>query len=353
MGKKVFISHASEDKQIVSLFVDQILCAGSGVNIEDVIYTSRDDSGVVNGNDIPSCIKDGIKLAAIFFMMVSEKYRNSEVCLNEMGAAWMLDDLPKKILLMPGSSFNKIGWLMSLKKGTELSDSSGLDALHDQIIDILSTRIQTATWNRCKEVFLNKLNELTNKTSNHSIRSLDSYEDEIDIIDMRESFEKHNKEIVDLMSVLTEALNDYANKMTQLTTRINQIVATPKSFTSEQVRTVFKNAARDTDNLSLVYETNTPLLRESFDYMMKSAIMLQGADITDEVKTSNRNANKGLIDAMIYVRDQLMKFKGGLTGIVDIDKTFKKSKNRLIEANDQLLEVISFCISRATEYQMS
>jgi hypothetical protein len=350
MGKKVFISHASEDKQIVSLFVDQILCAGSGVNIEDVIYTSRDDSGVVNGNDIPSCIKDGIKQAAIFFMMVSEKYRNSEVCLNEMGAAWMLDDLPKKILLMPGSSFNKIGWLMSLKKGTELSDSSGLDALHDQIIDILSTRIQTATWNRCKEVFLNKLNELTNMTSNDSI---DSSEDEIDIIDMRESFEKHNKEIVDIMSVLTKALNDYADKMTQLTTRINQIVATPKSFTSEQVRIVFKNAARDTDNLSLVYETNTPLLRESFDYMMKSAIMLQGADIADDVKNSNRIANKGLIDAMIYVRDQLMKFKGGLTGIVDIDKTFKKSKNRLIEANDQLLEVISFCISRATEYQMT
>ena len=178
MGKKVFISHASEDKQIVSLFVDQILCAGSGVNIEDVIYTSRDDSGVVNGYDIPSCIKDGIKQAAIFFMMVSEKYKESEVCLNEMGAAWMRDELPKKILLMPGSGFNKIGWLMSLSKGTELSDSSGLDALHDQIIDILSTRIQTATWNRCKEVFLNKLNELIKKKSNENIHSLDSYEND-------------------------------------------------------------------------------------------------------------------------------------------------------------------------------
>ena len=352
MGKKVFISHASEDKQIVSLFVDLILCAGSGVNIEDVIYTSRDDSGVVNGDDIPSSIKDGIKQAAIFFMMVSDNYRKSEVCLNEMGAAWMREDLPKKILLMPGSGFNQIGWLMSLKKGTDISDSSGLDALHDQIIDILSTRIQTVTWNRSKDAFLTKIHEQTNKSTNDAINISDRYEEELDIIDMRESFEKHNKVIIDIMGVLKDGLNDYGEKMTKLTDRINQIVATPRSFTPEQVRSVFKKAAMDTDNLSLVYETNTPLLKEHFDLMMKYAIMIQGTDTTDDVRSNNRNANQGLIDAMIYVRDQLMKFKGGLTGIVDIDKTFKKSKNRLIEANDQLLEVISFCISRATEYQM-
>ena len=86
MGKKVFISHAAIDQQIVSLFVDQIICFGSGISIEDVVYTSREDSGIINGDDIPLSIKDGIKECMLFFMMVSDGYKKSEVCLNEMGA---------------------------------------------------------------------------------------------------------------------------------------------------------------------------------------------------------------------------------------------------------------------------
>lgn len=352
MGKKIFISHASEDKQIVSLFVDHILCAGSGVNIEDVIYTSREDSGIVNGDDIPSSIKDGIKQAVLFFMMVSDKYRESEICLNEMGAAWMRDDLPKKILLIPGNGFDRIGWLMSLKKGTELMDSSGLDALHDQILDILPFRIQTATWNRSKELFLQKMRDLTNKESLGS-NMIAIPDEEMDFFDIKEKFEEHNQAFIDIISILTEALNDYGRKIRTMTEKIHQVVNNPKSFTSEQVRMIFKNGASDTDHLSEIYETNTPLLRKNFDSLMKYAIYMQKTDMSDDIKESNRKEGKNLIDEIINTRNCMMEFKGVLSNTVDIDKHFTRSKNRLIVANDQLLDVLSFCISRATEFQMA
>lgn len=353
MGKKIFISHASDDKEIVSLFVDQILCAGSGVNIEDIIYTSREDSGVVNGDDIPSSIKDGIRQAVLFFMMVSEKYRESEVCLNEMGAAWMRDDLPKKILLIPGSGFDRIGWLMSLKKGTELTDSAGLDALHDQILDILPNRIQTATWNRSKEKFLHKLQDYNNRYSSDLDIIKVPEEDEMDLFDIRDMFDKHNQAFIDILNVLSAALLDYSGKVKEMTGKINKVVSNPKQFTPEQVRNIFKKGATETDRLSEVYEKNTPLLREHFDLSMKYAIQMQNTDISDEVKKSNREAGKLLLEQIVNARNSMVEFKGVLTSSVDIDKHFKKSKNRLIDANNQMLSVLAFCISRATEFQMS
>ena len=60
--------------------------------------------------------------------MISTNYKKSEVCMNEMGAAWALDKQTVPILL-PNISFNKIGWLTSLNKAIKIDDSEGLDKL--------------------------------------------------------------------------------------------------------------------------------------------------------------------------------------------------------------------------------
>lgn len=39
-GKRIFISHSSKDKQIVSNFIDHILCLGIGINRNDIFGTS-------------------------------------------------------------------------------------------------------------------------------------------------------------------------------------------------------------------------------------------------------------------------------------------------------------------------
>lgn len=190
---KVFISHASADEEVVSLFVDSILCSGSGLNREDIFFTSREDTGVQNGDDIPSAIKDGIRCCEMFFIMVSEAYRKSEVCLNEMGAAWMRDDLPKKIVLLPGVGFNSIGWLMSLKKGTQMTDEEGLDSIHDQVMVAFSTRVQTSTWNRSKRKFLQDIENLSAISVPVVPRKemISESDDEMDYLDYQDQFSFH------------------------------------------------------------------------------------------------------------------------------------------------------------------
>lgn len=355
MGKKIFISHASVDEQIVSLFVDQVLCNGSGIKIEDIVYTSREDSGIVNGDDIPLSIKDGIKECMLFFMMVSDGYKKSEVCLNEMGAAWMRDDLKKKIILLPGVDFNEIGWLMSLNKATKILDSSGLDAIHDQIENLLSIKVQTATWNRCKETFIKRVQELISNDTESSVACSDTTvnDDEMDLLDLRDKFNESNYLSIEIINALSGELGNYSTKMKSSTTKLNKIAANPKIYSTAQIRGVLFKCANDMDHLSAFYETKIPLLKDYFDHFIEYASMMNQFPCSDDIKDANRQATKTMIDNMIGAKDEITKFKSTLAELADIDKTLKKSKNRLVDANQQLLDVISFCISRATDYLIS
>ena len=113
--KKIFISHSSKDKQIVDIFVDKLLHLGLQIDPNDVAYTSREETGVGTGEDIRKFIKENISTCDFVFFMISENYKKSEICLNEMGAAWATDRtvIP---LVFPNLSFDSIGWLYNVRK---------------------------------------------------------------------------------------------------------------------------------------------------------------------------------------------------------------------------------------------
>lgn len=86
--------------------------------------------------------------------MVSEAYRASEVCLNEMGAAWALDKKPISVLL-PTVSFDKLGWLTSLDKAIKIDDVDMLGNLVEVICEkshLQSPKI--TSWNQCVKNFI-------------------------------------------------------------------------------------------------------------------------------------------------------------------------------------------------------
>ena len=154
-GKKIFISHSSENKLLIDEFVDKILRLSCGFDTSDIIYTSRQATGVGLGDGIPQFIKDNIKTSSFVLFMISSDYRQSEVCLNEMGAAWALDKKTVSILL-PDVSFDSLGWLTSLDKAIKINDSEGLDKLVTMISD---KELNIADWNRQKELFISKCKE--------------------------------------------------------------------------------------------------------------------------------------------------------------------------------------------------
>lgn len=182
---KVFISHSSEDKDLIDEFVDKVLRLSCGLNTSDIIYTSRQTTGVELGESIPMFIKENLQTCSLVLFMISENYRKSEVCLNEMGAAWALNKKTISILL-PDVSFNKLGWLTSLDKAIKIDDSEGLDKLASTLC---RKNLDITDWNRQKELFIkacahtrrnshhichDSINEPTSIARKHSIQVFDT-----------------------------------------------------------------------------------------------------------------------------------------------------------------------------------
>ena len=154
---KVFISHSSEDKNLIDDFVDKVLRLSCGLNTTDIIYTSRQTTGVELGDNIPEYIKTNLQTCSLVLFMISPNYRKSEVCLNEMGAAWALNKKTISILL-PGVSFNSLGWLTSLDKAIKIDDPEGLDKLASTLC---RKNLDITDWNRQKELFINTCSKRT------------------------------------------------------------------------------------------------------------------------------------------------------------------------------------------------
>lgn len=172
---KVFISHSSEDKNLIDDFVDKVLRLSCGLNTTDIIYTSRQTTGVELGDNIPEYIKTNLQTCSLVLFMISPNYRKSEVCLNEMGAAWALNKKTISILL-PGVSFNSLGWLTSLDKAIKIDDPEGLDKLASTLC---RKNLDITDWNRQKELFINTCSKRTllltpNNTAEEISKSIDN-----------------------------------------------------------------------------------------------------------------------------------------------------------------------------------
>lgn len=72
--KKIFISHASKDSELINKFVDNIILLGMGLDSDIIAYTSREETGVIPGESIPQFIQDNIACADIVLLMLSDKF---------------------------------------------------------------------------------------------------------------------------------------------------------------------------------------------------------------------------------------------------------------------------------------
>ena len=154
-GKRIFISHSSKDEACVTDFVNHILCLGIGVNREDIFCTSIEDLSIRNGEDIRSHIQENIRSAEYSFLLLSDNYKSSEICVNEMGAVWAYDS-NVRLYLLPNTTFSSIGWLCDPRKANKLYDSVALDRLYNEMIIHFKLPSNIVRWSQQRETFLRR-----------------------------------------------------------------------------------------------------------------------------------------------------------------------------------------------------
>ncbi|SOS48557.1 TIR_2 superfamily protein [Tenacibaculum dicentrarchi] len=87
---KIFISHSSKNKNYGNALVN--LLTGIGISGDKIIFTSNDAYGIPIGENIFDWLKNRITEKPYVLYLLSPEYYKSVACLNEMGAAWVIEN---------------------------------------------------------------------------------------------------------------------------------------------------------------------------------------------------------------------------------------------------------------------
>lgn len=160
---KIFISHSSEDVEIVSEFVD--LLADMGFTEDELFCSSIPDYGIPLSEDIYDYLAGLFRNYNIYVIfMLSQNYYKSPACLNEMGAAWVLKSDYVSILL-PGFNYQEIKGAVNPRKiGLKLDDDELLKKRLGELINNLAKRtnknIAEMRWERKRNKFIEDIKSM-------------------------------------------------------------------------------------------------------------------------------------------------------------------------------------------------
>ncbi len=153
-SKKFFISHASSDKVIIEAFNEKILMLGCGFKRED-IFCTLDHTVIHNGDDFRNAIIHNMKDSDFILCFLSNNYKKSEVCQNEMGAAWALSDKMVRPYKFPNVAYSELGFLAQVKQTADITDMSKLDELYQELCRYYSLQQDWINFNKQKNNFVN------------------------------------------------------------------------------------------------------------------------------------------------------------------------------------------------------
>lgn len=128
MERKIFISHSSLDQKYIGEFVK--LLKKFGFHDKDIFYSSDIANGVQPGEIILNRLKEELENQPVVLYFLSENYYSSTICLNEMGASWMVTDKHYPIALPGFSSYKIKGAINNDRLAIMLNKKTSVKELH-------------------------------------------------------------------------------------------------------------------------------------------------------------------------------------------------------------------------------
>lgn len=154
----IFISHSIKDKDIIQAFVDLILDTGLLIEATNIFCTSLDGKKIESGEEWRNYIKERLENAKVTILIITPNYKESEVCLNEMGASWVSGGKVLPLFLEP-INYETVGVIVNVKQVEKLLDEKALDRLKDilQKLGVAPKEIPSDGWTTKKTEFILKV----------------------------------------------------------------------------------------------------------------------------------------------------------------------------------------------------
>lgn len=158
--KKVFISHASPDKELVGEFVD-LLNTGANIMPDDIFCSSVPGMGIPNHSDFGEKIKTNLQDAQLVIILLTKSYLRSPYCNCELGATWY-GSKSSYVFVVPPLRLDEVKGVMIGKQVGLITNSAVLDELKDVAMTHLGISTQTSRWNEKKSKFLRYIENYVN-----------------------------------------------------------------------------------------------------------------------------------------------------------------------------------------------
>ena len=330
---KVFISHSSEDKSIVSLFKDIILKSGIGLKDENIFFTSVPETGVPIGENIPEYIKRNLMDCDYVFLMISDNYKKSEVCLNEMGAAMVIG---KKLfpILLYNYAFDRVGWLIDRALCVRIDDEERLDEIRDIFFSNgISTR--TSIWNRFRNEFMEKLACLVKPSDEIVTKGLLDYQLEID--NNQDTFTKK-------LGYLNEIISNSVDEVRKLIAKHNA------SFDFQERKTILVDLATVMGKWAKAMDRTVPIINTSLINGLNAIEkILKIKTLSVEEKDAWIN---NITELQVLCKTNYKTLETNRKVIecqVDMEQNQIAAKSKLLKEYDSLLQAFAVSIDRIDE----
>lgn len=157
-SKRIFVSHAAVDKELVDLIVD-LLSLGIGIDVHnDVFCSSLEGIKIPPGVDFKAFIKDQIQHPKIVILVISQNYLASQFCLAELGASWAMSHrvIP---FLVPPITFADMKAVLVNVNGLKINDPSDWNEALAVFREVLSIDPKLNRWEMKRDDAIAKIDE--------------------------------------------------------------------------------------------------------------------------------------------------------------------------------------------------
>lgn len=155
---KVFISHAAKDEELVSELMI-LLTTGCNIKTSDIFCTSKASKQIDAGSDFSATMVEALKNSQHAVFLMSENFIESPNCNIEIGISLAQENQKRSFLAIAPVKFSRAPSFIKNREFVgilNVGESKTLDNLHD----ILSETKQTATWNKNRDKFMEKLKSI-------------------------------------------------------------------------------------------------------------------------------------------------------------------------------------------------
>lgn len=197
MSRPVFISHAVVNKVLADKLVD-LLETGVGIPDRDIFCSSLEGMGIPSGRNFVDFIRTQIREPRVVILLLSPQYFDSQFCLCELGAAWVLTHqlIP---LLVPPLEISDVKAVLTGVQVLKINDGSALNQMQQDLIDGLSIRGKAfARWEAKRNKFLKSIEGIEKSTPLGSTVSREEYEE------LRQKYDDAVSEIEDMGEEIEE-----------------------------------------------------------------------------------------------------------------------------------------------------